>query len=173
MKFFRIINKQYAPVVALLLLALLALVGLAGCSAQQSLDEPPEIRFDVDVCDQCGMIISEPRFAASYVTTAGDVRKFESIGDMLVYHLREQEEVHLFWVHDYYSDEWLRGDEALYVLSEQIVTPMGDNVLGTADQIGADRLVAEGGGMIVDFEQLMTLAESGSLASHGGSGHSE
>jgi copper chaperone NosL len=169
MSFFQVINK-FAPVVALLLLALLFLV---GCGAQQSLDEPPEIRFDVDVCDQCGMIISEPRFAASYVTTAGDVRKFESIGDMLVYHLREQEEVYLFWVHDYYSDEWLRGDEALYVLSEQIVTPMGDSVLGTADQTAADRLVAEGGGMIIGFEQLVTLAESGNLGSHGGSGHSD
>jgi copper chaperone NosL len=166
-----VINRKFTAVFALLLLALSGVLGLLGCSAQQSLDEPPEIRFNVDVCDQCGMIISEPRFAASYVTTAGDVRKFESIGDMLAYHLEQQEEVHLFWVHDYYSDEWVKGDEAFFVLSEQIVTPMGDNVLGTADQASADRLVSEAGGMIVDFEQLLQLAVTGNLSSHGESGH--
>lgn len=156
-----------------LVLLLFVLVVALGCRARQSLDEPPEVQFGVDVCDQCGMIISESRFAATYVTTGGDVRKFESIGDMVKYHLEHQESVHRFWVHDYYADAWLRGDEATFVISERIVTPMGDSVLATADQDSAGRLVADGGGLTIDFEQMITLAQSGDLFSGSHAGHSD
>jgi copper chaperone NosL len=149
------------------------MIVVLGCRSGQPLNEPPAVRFGEDVCAECGMIISESRFAASYVTTTGEVRNFESIADMLSYHLRQQEPVHLFWVHDYYGDEWVRGDAALYVLSEQIVTPMGDHLLAAADQTKADRLVHESGGTIIHFEQLMKLAQNGDLFVHQRSSHTE
>lgn len=138
---------------------------LVACGGN-SPDEPPEIVYGQDVCDECGMIISEARFAASYVTTTGDVRRFESIEDMLMYHLEHQEAVHIFWVHDYQTEKWVRGDGAVFVLSETIVTPMGGGVVAVADKAGADGLIAEGGGTAVSFDQLLSLARAGALEGH-------
>ena len=92
----------------------LLLLFLIGCSAGGPTDEPPEIAYGRDVCDACSMIIDEARFAASYVTTTGEVRKFESIEDMFSYHHDHEEEVHIFWVHDYESEEWVRADKAFF-----------------------------------------------------------
>lgn len=139
---------------------------LAACGGN-NLDTPPEIAYGRDVCVQCGMIISEPQFAASYTTKTGDVRLFESIEDMAMYHSEHQEDVHLFWVHDYETEEWVRGDEAVYVLSETIITPMGAGVVAAADEAGAEALVAEGGGTAVSLDQLLALAKSGMLGGHG------
>lgn len=148
-----------------LLFAVYCSLFIAACGSSSG-DEPPEIVYGQDVCDQCGMIISESRFAASYVTTTGDVRRFESIEDMLMYHLEHQEEVHIFWVHDYYTEKWARGDEAVFVLSETIVTPMDGGVVAVADKAGADELIAERGGTAVSFDQLLSLARAGVLEGH-------
>ncbi|MCL4261847.1 MAG: nitrous oxide reductase accessory protein NosL [Anaerolineae bacterium] len=149
-----------------LLLTASFLLALTACSGN-NLDTPPEIAYGRDVCVQCGMIISEPQFAASYTTKTGDVRLFESIEDMAMYHIEHQEDVHLFWVHDYETEEWVRGDEAVYVLSETIITPMGAGVVAAADEAGADVLVAQGGGTAVSLDQLLALAKSGILGGHG------
>ena len=76
----------------------LLLLFLIGCHAGGPTDEAPEIAYGRDVCDACNMIIDEARFAASYVTTTGEVRKFESIEDMVSYHHDHEEAVHIFWV---------------------------------------------------------------------------
>lgn len=92
----------------------LLLLFLIGCHAGGPTDEAPEIAYGRDVCDACNMIIDEARFAASYVTTTGEVRKFESIEDMVSYHHDHEEAVHIFWVHDYESEAWVRADKAFF-----------------------------------------------------------
>ena len=78
-----------------------------GCSQSTNLDEPPEIIYGQDVCDECSMIINEERFAASYVTKSGEVRRFDDIGGMLLYDQKHQEDVHVYWVHDLDTKEWI------------------------------------------------------------------
>ena len=58
------------------------------------------------------MIINEARFAASYVTVAGEVRRFDDIGNMLLYDYKHQEEVHVYWVHDFNTEEWMTCGES-------------------------------------------------------------
>jgi copper chaperone NosL len=160
-------RRQVADGWILLTVYCLLLTFLAACGSAGAMDEPPEIRYGQDVCDQCGMIISEARFAASYVTTQGDVRRFESISDMLVYHQQQQEEVHIFWVHDYETEEWLRADEAFFVLSEEIITPMGPGMLATAAEATADTLATQKHGTVLSFDALMAMARTGELEVHG------
>ncbi len=71
------------------------------------------------------MIISDPRFAAAYVTSAGDARLFDDIGDMLVYDQRMGEAVHAYWVHDLHSEAWARAETATFVTQSNLNTPMG------------------------------------------------
>ena len=87
-----------------LFLTILSVLALA-CQPAPPLDKPPDIRYREDTCDQCRMIISDPRFAASYVTQQGETRRFDDIGDMLIHHTEQGEEVAVFWVHDYETEE--------------------------------------------------------------------
>jgi len=148
--------KQKTWLIGLLLLFLVA------CGAQEPMDEPPEIAYGRDVCDACGMIIDEARFAASYVTTTGEVRKFESIEDMLTYHQEHQEKVHLFWVHDYESEEWVRADKAYFVQSDMLQTPMGGGLIAAATETAAHSLAETWHGSILTFNDLL----EGNVAMH-------
>lgn len=146
-----------------LLLVAAAMAVLAACSGRVDLEAPPEIIYGRDLCDQCGMSIDEARFAASYITEAGETRRFESISDMFAYDLENDEAVYRYWVHDYETEEWVRGDEAFYVLSDNIVTPMGVGLIAAATQEGAETLAAQWDGTVLKFDNVMTLAEGGHL----------
>lgn len=153
-----------APVAWLLGLFIAAAL-LAGCGAESSLDEPPVILYGQDVCDECNMIINEAKHAAAYVTTAGEARRFDDIGDMLVYHARNREDVHLFWVHDYNTEEWVHADQATYVLNSGRATPMGWGILAFGDRAGAEAFVAGATGRVVSWAELLAMMDDGSLNS--------
>lgn len=133
----------------------LLLLFLVACNTQGPTDEPPEIAYGRDVCDACGMIIDEARFAASYVTITGEVRRFESIEDMLSYHEAHQEKVHLFWVHNYESEEWVRADGAFFVQSEMLQTPMGGGLIAAATEAQAQALALTWHGDVLTFTALL------------------
>jgi copper chaperone NosL len=144
------------PVVALALL-------VVACGGKVDLDATPEIAYGRDLCDQCGMSIDEARFAASYVTESGETRRFESISDMFAYDLEHNETVYRYWVHDFETEEWVRGDEASFILSDNIITPMGVGLVAAATQERADAIAAEWDGTVLSFDYVMTLAEGGHL----------
>lgn len=127
----------------------------AGCGGSAPAGKPPEIRYGVDACDRCGMIISEARFAAAYVTDDGAVRRFDDVGEMLAYHATLGEPVAAYWVHDYESAEWLRADAAWYVEAPGIVTPMGHGVVAVASRDRAQALAGERGGMALAWAEVL------------------
>ena len=139
----------------LALLAALALLALgAACRADARQDRPPEVRYGEDVCDRCGMIISEPRFAAAYVTRDGVVRRFDDIGEMVLYHAEHGETVAAFWVHDYETEEWLPAPEASFVGSAALSTPMGHGVVALRTRERAQALAERVDGEVLDFQGL-------------------
>ncbi len=140
---------------ALSLIALLAML-LVSCQPRPSLDAPPEIRYGEDVCDLCHMIINEARFAAAYVTLQGEARRFDDIGDLVAYHAAHAEEVAVFWVHDYDTEEWLRAEQAVFVVSDAFHTPMGHGIVAVADAARAQELAASVGGQVLAFSDLLS-----------------
>lgn len=126
----------------------------SGCQTGPPLDKAPEISYGKDVCDQCGMIISEPRFAASYITRQGEAHRFDDIGDMLVYNARRREDVAVFWVHDYETEEWLRAENAYFVLDKGYITPMGHGLIAAKDRARAEALVKGGQREVLSFEAI-------------------
>ncbi len=136
---------------AFLVLALATTV--TGC---QSVSEgPPEIRYGRDTCDQCGMVISEARFAVAYGTRRGDIRRFDEIGDMLAFYSVHREDVAIFWVHDYDTGEWLETDRAFFVFSRALQTPMGHGIVAVASREQADRLVGQTAGELLTFAEVL------------------
>lgn len=127
----------------------------AGCRPEPAGLQPPEIKFGFDVCDQCGMQIDEPRFAAASLLTNNEYRKFDDIGEMLVYHMEHPEaQVQAWFVHDFRSEEWLRGEDAYFVRSSSIETPMGFGIVAFADRTQADSYAADNTGQVYTLDEL-------------------
>lgn len=142
-----------------------ALMTLLIVSCKQEIDPeaPPEILYGEDSCDECAMIISEPRYAASYVTQAGDVKRFDDIGGMLLHDQKMQEDVYAYWVHDHVSEEWIKAREAILVWNPDLITPMGWGLAAFADHAGAEAYVAEHSGKIATFAEIQEVIRSGEL----------
>lgn len=135
------------------LAVMLLLAGLlAGCSSGVAVDTPPEIRYGEESCDQCRMIINEARFAAAYVTRSGTVRRFDDIGNMLLFDAARGEEVVVFWVHDYDTAAWLKAPQAFFVVKSGILTPMGHGIVAVKDHARARELAVAGA--VLSFAQL-------------------
>lgn len=149
--------------IVLAISSLLLLVFCISCGQAGNLEEPPEIIYGQDVCDECSMIINEERFAASYVTKSGEVRRFDDIGGMLLYDQKHQEDVHIYWVHDLDTKEWVKVEEAHFVLSDELATPMGWGVAAFATPEQAEAYIFANGGVAANFASLLQDIADGKL----------
>lgn len=137
------------------LAVVLASLPLANCAAAIDPTKPPAIRYGEDVCSACGMIISDRAYAAAYRTTGGEVRLFDDLGEMILYHQRQRETVATFFVQDYETRTWLRTDEAYHVVSPELRTAMGTGVVALASPVNAQALAARLRGQVLRFETLL------------------
>ncbi len=143
-----------------LILILLIFIA-AGCSPAVDINQPPEIVYGEDVCDACSMIISEPRFAAAYYTDSGDVRRFDDIGDMCKYHVQNSDNVARFWVHDYETETWIPAEDAVFVMSDDLYSPMASGVVAFSDSGRARTFSDEIQGKVMSFDELLDMYERG------------
>lgn len=138
----------------LIVLAAISVVGLA-CSSAVALDATPEIRVGEDICDECGMIISEEVHAAAYRLSDGEQKAFDDIGDMVVHYRLNDDDVAAFWVHDFHSIEWIRAEAAYFVASHDLVTPMGHGIAAFSDFASAEALAADINGAVHRLDDLL------------------
>jgi len=139
---------------SLLVGLILALTACGGAANAQP--TPPTIHYGEDVCEFCGMIISEERHAAALVTQDGHGHTFDDIGDLIQAHLASQEEVLAFFVHDYEDETWIRAETAHYVLSDQMTTPMASGLVALTSSQKARVLASELQGQVLTFDELLT-----------------
>jgi copper chaperone NosL len=142
------------------LLLLLIVILTVGCAAGSTTIAPPTIRYGEDLCAECSMIISDPRFAAGYAyeLSAGRYESlaFDDIGDLLVHMTKHPDRKAVAWyVHDYASEEWLDATAAYYVVSETIPTPMGHGIAAHATVAAAEAMAAEQTGVVLEWEALL------------------
>lgn len=140
---------------AALLAPLLALTGCPG--AASSPDGPPSMRYAVDPCDRCQMIVSEERFAAAYVTPGGEARRFDDLGCLTSLLQERPEPVREVWTHDHETRAWLRGRAAVIVRAPGLVTPMGTGLVAVADEERARALAARTGGAVLTYDEFRAL----------------
>ncbi len=137
------------------LVSLLALLFVVGCAQTTNEIQPPEMFYGQDVCDECSMLISDAKFAAATIDLKGNARKFDDIGGMLVYHMEHPEaQVRAYFVHDYDTQTWLRGETAFYVRSPQIHSPMNDGIAAFADGASAKTFASRVQGAVYKFDEL-------------------
>lgn len=129
---------------------------LAACAPQNTGPQPPEIAYGQDLCEECGMIISEAKFAAATVLKDGQARKFESIADMMAYHMMEHPDqvVSAWFVHDYNSEHWIDAQTAVYVLSAEINAPMPPGLAAFEKPADAEAFAATVNGTVLTYDEM-------------------
>jgi copper chaperone NosL len=141
----------------LLFVMILVVLAFGACASRVDPDRPPEIVYGEDVCARCGMIISDERFAASLVVEKSpnvyEHLLFDDIGNMLMYAREAGEDAHFvsYFVHDYHSKEWLNAQDAHFVLSDEIQTPMAFGIAAFEEYSVAEAEAQKWHGSIADF----------------------
>lgn len=143
---------------SLVLATVLPIAG-AACGAPEDPLAPPDIVYGEDACAECGMILSEPRYAAaSLVDEQGRVtpRVFDDIGDMMRYHAARPElKVRRWYVHDMATEAWLDAETAVFVRAPDLRTPMASQLAAFADAAGAEAFAADhAGARVLRFADL-------------------
>lgn len=153
----------------------LLLLLVTGCSQPATSEPtPPVIHYGEDICEFCGMIISEERFAASYISADGEEYIFDDLAGMFQAHLQKQggEEVSAFFVHDYEDSTWIRAETAHYVVSQELPTPMLSGLVACATSERAAALATDYGGQVLTFEEVLAyFREHPSMASDASGGN--
>lgn len=129
------------------LFAILICLVSVGCQRGPG-DGPPVLRLDNDQCDQCGMIISDERFAAATIITGDrgpEPLLFDDYNCQVNYEVEHPDaQIEARWVHDYDTSDWLNAEAASFIMSSDLRTPMGSNtaafVTPEAAQAARDRL---------------------------------
>lgn len=148
-------NARLLRLPALLVLLAFVATTLAGCGGDAKADQPPEIKYGVDTCSRCHMIISEEKYAAGLVASDGTNMIFDDIGELIVTVQQEGINDRRVWVHDFDSVKWIDGTTAFYVDSQELMTPMGMGVVAFSQRDAADRLAAEKNGIVRDWQTLL------------------
>ncbi|MBX3282858.1 MAG: nitrous oxide reductase accessory protein NosL [Acidobacteria bacterium] len=111
----------------------LSLFFLAACAAGQVGPVPID---DGDACSFCRMAISERQFAAEIIKNDETVLKFDDIACLLRYRERSEDKTKpaAIFVTDYDTKDWVKAEDAFFMRSETIKTPMGGGILAYRDK---------------------------------------
>ena len=130
---------------------------LTGCERQHAI-APPEIRYGEDVCAECGMILSDDRFAAALIRDGAAGREtlvFDDIGCLFLHSSASKDGVVLAqFVRDSEGGGWLDMPDACYVHSPQIETPMAFGIAAFSSPGAAQTQQEQTGGEYFDFTGL-------------------
>jgi copper chaperone NosL len=153
----RLTNRLMTRREALAGLLAVAALPLAACGpAAGGEARPPEISYGLDMCAECGMLISDDAFAAATAAGGGAANRFDDAGCMLSYHARRPGEPAAAWfVHDYQSRGWLRAEQAAFVHSPALASPMGYNLAAFGDRSAAEAFAAgQADARLMTFDEL-------------------
>lgn len=95
---------------------------LAACSRDPN--APPELHYDKEACDHCGMLISDPAHAAALTTPKGETLGFDDPGCLFSYMMKHPEK----YTHMWFSDGSRWYTEAEVGFSTGATTPMGSGL---------------------------------------------
>lgn len=129
---------------------LVACIPAAGCST----DGPPEVRYGLEACAHCRMIVNDDRFAAALLTPAGEARKFDEICCLIDFLVEHPDAGRKVWVRGYQSGRWLEAREAFFAFGPKLQTPMGSGLAAVATKEEAEALAAEWSGKVLRFDGL-------------------
>ena len=145
----------------------MALAVLVAACGNAAADGPPEINFGRDICIECGMVIDDPRFAATYRLFDGSEKKFDDLGGLILQgrELGELDDAAV-WVSDFDNEILIDAAGAWYVPTRGVASPMGHGILAFADRDRAHTTAEALGGEVIDWETVKALPAMDGLVGH-------
>lgn len=118
--------------------------------------EPQKIEYGKDQCSYCKMNVVDKTHSAQYVTKKGKQFKFDAI-ECMVNDINEKgsNEIAIYLVADYSNPGvMIDANNASYLISKAIKSPMGANLSAVSTKIKAEELQAKHDGKIYTWETL-------------------
>lgn len=152
---------------AITIVMLLSVV-LAACGAGSNEGGPPDIQYGRDICVQCAMIINEEKFAAAYTLDDGTEKSFDDVGGLVLHQRATGDTLNLesTWVHDYETVEWVDVENAYFVATLSVSTPMGHSILSFSDEARAQAFASSVGGEVVLWDVVFAMPVQDGLIGH-------
>ncbi|NIR49852.1 hypothetical protein GWO43_15140 [candidate division KSB1 bacterium] len=143
-------NTSYHLLRVSLALSLLAF----AFSCNEGAPKPAKVYYGEDMCAHCQMLISEPNFVGQFLPANGKVKKFDDIGCLVAKLEEESETPRAIFVASYEDSGWLNAENATFLKSEKLHTPMSFGLAAFPDREAAKEARAEFGGEILSYQQL-------------------
>lgn len=125
---------------------------LVGC--QTSKMEPVAL-VPEDMCSYCRMAISEKRYAAELLDSEGTAFKFDDIGCMDNFVNKRDVKAMVYFVMDFDERIWVRAEDAYYVRSSEITTPMNGGIVAFQTEARAQRAAEKYQGTVQRFNEVL------------------
>lgn len=157
---------------SLLAVALVTPFVLAGCGGEKKSSlNPPDIKYNVDISEM-GMFVVDPRYTAAYLPEKGDWILFDDLGELFRYRVTRFPDnvAQVIWVNDYHDKKWLKAEDAWYLQTTELHTPMGWGLAAFRNEDQARQLHTELGGEILTWSDILARPWDAPPApdSHGG-----
>jgi copper chaperone NosL len=154
--------RTRSRIVAVLALAFLA----AACSSG-----PRAIQLGDEECAHCRMVIGDEHYAAQLTTERGRSYAFDDVACMAAFIAAADSDTYRGqWVADFDNPgEWLPVEDAVFLKSPSLRTPMGGGASAHRSEEAARALLAEAGGATMNWNAL--LASTRTADTHGHDGH--
>jgi len=120
--------------------------GYLALPAEEAAAGDPRIRYGAEPCVQCGMIISDERFAAAW-RAGRDERHFDDIGCMIANFRKHHPAGEVaYFVRDFGGAAWLNAAAATFVSAPGLKSPMGYDIAAFATREAAQQVMANRSG---------------------------
>ena len=138
--------------------AVTAFLLVAGCGEPK----PATIVYGTDECRHCHMTIADPQFAAELVTRKHKAYRFDDAGCLAAFVAAGDvpgTEIHSLWVNDFLApDSMLRVEDAVFLQTDSVRTPMNTRVIALRPGPRADSLRAAWNGELLNWQGVVTRA---------------
>lgn len=133
-----------------------------GCGSN-----PEPINYGKDECEFCRMQISDNRYGAELVTDKAKVHKFDSIECLIEYAMVKNfigDANQKFLITDFATPEsFINATNAFFVQNDNFRSPMGLNVSAFESEISRQKFVAESGGNLLNWVDVIELVKQQSM----------
>lgn len=148
----------------LLIPTLMMLVLLSACEPERQ-----EIFYGEEECAHCSMIIADPQFAGQLLTSTGNHHNFDTIECMAAYvetDAIDDEDIHSLWVASFDEEKWIRADEAYFLRSDNLASPMSMNLTAHEGSEIAQQHQQEYTGEVLGWDEIKNLVRQEWLSHH-------
>jgi nitrous oxide reductase accessory protein NosL len=110
-----------------------------------------------DMCSYCKMAISEKQYAAELIDSEGQAFKFDDIGCMANFIKSKKNTVKAvaYFVMDFNERQWTKAENAFYVRSSELSTPMNGGIVAFKSESKAQEAIAKYHGTLLRFADVL------------------